>query len=421
MSKYLAIFEDSNFADFYPLTLSRPVWGLRFGIGTLAERIIRNFSAYKPLLFCRREVAFASAEFGPTNPEWPKDCEELLLINGSLLWPEKVKKAVASSPSCLKNDDSIISARLSTGWEKIKLSPFDPESVNKAIKGTKEEQADKLTAGYLWDLIASNPQAIFEDFQQLTAGRDHKKMFKEVQIDNQAVIHRFELVSLSPGCELDCFTVLDARRGPIYLDENVKVQAFSRIEGPAYIGPNSQVLRANIRGGCSIGPGCRIGGEIEETIIQGWTNKYHSGFIGHSYLGEWINFGAMTTNSDLKNDYGLVKIIKGGKEFSTNQAKVGSFIADHVKTGIGTLLNTGIQIGFSANLYGGALFEKKLIPSFAWGTPQRMVPYRVDKAVEVARKVKSRRQQELSGEEEKLFRSIYEKTEKERGEFLGQF
>jgi hypothetical protein len=167
-----------------------------------------------------------------------------------------------------------------------------------------------------------------------------------------------------------------------------------------------------------LGPGCRIGGELESSIVQGWTNKYHSGFIGHAYLGEWINLGAMTTNSDLKNDYGPVKVSKDGKEFSTGQMKVGSFIGDHTKTGIGTLLNTGIQIGFSANLYGGTLFEQKLIPSFAWGKPGRMVPYKVDKAIEVAKAVKSRRGKKLDEAEQKLFKRIYDETKKQREEFL---
>jgi len=416
MTKYLAVFEDQNFFDFFPLTLSRPVWGLRFGIGTLGERIARSFAECKPLLFCRPEVPFITVG-EPVNPEWPKDCVELLLVNGRTLWPEKVKAMLADGPGTITEGDRLVAARLVKDWDKLKLSPTGLET-DRATSGLPEQKSSDLLANFLWDLVRHNARGIKEDFEPLVKGKNNKKMFKEVEVDNQAIIQNLEQVYLSPGCRLDCFAVLDASGGPIWLDKNVTVQAFSRIEGPACLGKESQLLCANLRGGCSAGPGCRLGGELETTIIQGWTNKYHSGFIGHSFLGEWINLGAMTTNSDLKNDYGPVKVSKEGKEFSTGQTKVGSFIADHTKTGIGTLLNTGIQIGFSANLYGGSLFEQKLVPSFSWGTPKRMVPYRVEKAIAVARAVKGRRGQLLSLAEEKLFRKIYEQTEKQRQAFL---
>jgi len=413
MAKYVAIFEDANFADFFPLTLSRPVWGLRFGIGILAERIIRVFPEHKPLLFCRPEVAFVGEGLGAVNMDWPKDCEELVLVNGRALWPEKLKSFLPAGAGVVKDSETVVAARMVKDWEKLKLSPAGFE-VNKAVSGLPEKKSADMLANFLWDLVLQNAQAIADDFEHLAKGKNDKKMFKEVEVDNQAVIKNLEQTYLSPGCKLDAYTILDASGGPIWLDKGVTVQAFSRIEGPAYIGEQSQLVRSNLRGGCSLGPGCRIGGELESSIVQGWTNKYHSGFIGHAFLGEWINLGAMTTNSDLKNDYGPIKVIRDGKEFSTGQMKVGSFIGDHTKTGIGTLLNTGIQIGFSANLYGGTLFEQKLIPSFSWGKPDRMVPYKVDKAIEVAKAVKTRRGKKLTDSEEKLFKQIFEQTKKQR-------
>lgn len=416
MAKYVAIFEDANFTDFFPLSLSRPVWGLRFGIGTLVDRIARAFPEYKPLFFCRPEVAFSAPEGSVVNTDWPKDCEEVVVVNGRALWPEKVKERL-SDGGVLKDGETLVAARLLKDWERLKLEPADLK-FSKATSSLAEHSAPELLAAYLWDLVRHNPRALSEDFGQMVKNVNPKKMFKEVEVDNQAVIQNLEQVYLAPGCKLDCFTVLDASGGPIYLDRNATVQAFSRIEGPAYVGEESQLLRANLRAGCSIGPGCRLGGEMEATIVQGWTNKYHTGFIGHAFLGEWINLGAMTTNSDLKNDYGAVKVSKEGKEFSTGQMKVGSFIGDHSKTGIGTLLNTGIQIGFSANLFGGALFEQKFVPSFIWGKTDRMVPYRLDKAIEVAGAVKGRRGKNLSEAERRLIRHIFEQTERVRDEFL---
>ncbi len=342
------------------------------------------------------------------------------MINGRSLWPEKVKAMLPTGPGVIKENGNLVAARLVKDWDKLKLQPTGFQT-DKATSGLPEKKSSEMLANFLWDLVLQNGGAIGQDFEAMASGKNGKKMFKEVEVDNQAIIKNLEKVHLSPGCKLDAFTVLDASGGPIWLDKNVTVHAFSRVEGPTYVGEQGQLLRANVRAGCSLGPGCRIGGELEACVVQGWTNKYHSGFMGHAYLGEWINLGAMTTNSDLKNDYGPVKVSKDGKEFSTGQMKVGSFIGDHTKTGIGTLLNTGIQIGFSANLYGGSLFEQKLVPSFCWGTPERMVPYRVDKAVEVARAVKGRRGHSLSPAEEKLFKKIYEQTEKQREAFLKTF
>ncbi|HLG93861.1 MAG TPA: putative sugar nucleotidyl transferase, partial [candidate division Zixibacteria bacterium] len=287
MAKYVAVFEDATYTDFFPLTLSRPVWGLRFGIGALAERIVRAFPEHRPLFFCRPEVAFASPEKIPVNADWPKDCEELLLVNGRTLWPEKIKSLLLPGAGVVKDGETVVAARLVKDWDKLKLSPADFQ-LKKAISGLPESDISDTQAGFLWDLVLHNGKAIAEDFELLTKGKNDRKMFKEVEVDNQAVIKHLEKVHLSSGCRLDAFTVLDASGGPIWLDKNVTVQAFSRIEGPAYLGEESQLVRANLRAGCSLGPGCRIGGELETSIIQGWTNKYHSGFIGHAYLGEWI-------------------------------------------------------------------------------------------------------------------------------------
>ena len=136
--------------------------------------------------------------------------------------------------------------------------------------------------------------------------------------------------------------VLDAEHGPIYIDAGAEIHPFTRIEGPCYIGAGSVLFGAKCRAGNSIGPMCRIGGEIEGTIIQGYSNKYHDGFLGHAYVGQWVNLGALTTNSDLKNDYSEVRItLDGQSPIATGSNKVGALIGDHAKTSIGTLLNTG--------------------------------------------------------------------------------
>jgi UDP-N-acetylglucosamine diphosphorylase / glucose-1-phosphate thymidylyltransferase / UDP-N-acetylgalactosamine diphosphorylase / glucosamine-1-phosphate N-acetyltransferase / galactosamine-1-phosphate N-acetyltransferase len=143
------------------------------------------------------------------------------------------------------------------------------------------------------------------------------------------------------------------------------VTAFTRLEGPCYIGPRTQVHGAKICGGTTIGPNCRIGGEVEASIIQGHTNKYHDGFLGHSYLGEWVNLGAGTSNSDLRNDYGPVRMMVNGRVLNTGQAKVGCYLGDHTKTGLGTLLNTGTNAGVFCTLLPSGQLLPKYVPSFA--------------------------------------------------------
>ncbi len=169
------------------------------------------------------------------------------------------------------------------------------------------------------------------------------------------------------GAKIHPMVVLDAEHGPIYIDEDAEIQPFSRIEGPCYIGRNSILLGAKCREGNSIGPCCRIGGEVEESIIQGYSNKYHDGFLGHAYVGQWVNLGALTTNSDLKNDYSEVKITLDGRtQLSTGSTKVGALIGDHAKTSIGTLLNTGTCVGAMSVLVAGGRLLPKFIPSFTW-------------------------------------------------------
>lgn len=150
------------------------------------------------------------------------------------------------------------------------------------------------------------------------------------------------------------------------------------------------------------------------SIFLGYSNKYHEGFLGHSYAGEWVNLGALTTNSDLKNNYGNIKVFLNGKNIDTGLVKVGSMIGDHVKTGIGTLLNTGINIGFGSNLFGGGMIKEKFIPSFYWGGVQGFSEYEFGKMIDTAEKVIKRRNKKLTSKEKRLFSILFELTKEER-------
>jgi UDP-N-acetylglucosamine diphosphorylase/glucosamine-1-phosphate N-acetyltransferase len=220
---------------------------------------------------------------------------------------------------------------------------------------------------------------------------------------------------LAPGAEIEPGAVLDLRAGAIVVGPGARVAGLTRLEGPAGIGARTQVLGGRIRAGTTIGAGCRVAGEIEASIFQGHSNKYHDGFIGHAYVGEWVNLGAMTTNSDLKNTYGTVKVWRDGRLTDTGEQKVGATIGDHSKTGIGSLLDTGAVIGVAANLFGGsATLAAKFVPSFAWGTPPRLSLHDPMRAVETMQEVMGRRGVTMTAAYREMLDAVFDLTRPER-------
>jgi len=213
--------------------------------------------------------------------------------------------------------------------------------------------------------------------------------------------------------------VLDTSGGPIYIDEGAEVFPSARIEGPCYVGRKTQIMPgANIREGNSFGDVCRVGGEVEESIFYSYSNKYHDGFIGHSYIGEFVNLGGLTINSDLKNDYSNVSVYLNGVPKDTGSLKVGSFIGDHTKTSIGALLNTGTVAGLMCNITAAAMLPK-YFPSFTWYVNNKfMKGYGLEMMLNTAKTVMGRRKREMPAEEEEAIRHVYEMTAEERKESI---
>jgi UDP-N-acetylglucosamine diphosphorylase / glucose-1-phosphate thymidylyltransferase / UDP-N-acetylgalactosamine diphosphorylase / glucosamine-1-phosphate N-acetyltransferase / galactosamine-1-phosphate N-acetyltransferase len=226
------------------------------------------------------------------------------------------------------------------------------------------------------------------------------------------VLSNPEQIYLHPATKLEGPLAIDARDGPVIIDA-ARIEPFSFIQGPTYIGPGALISSARIRGETSIGPVCRVGGEIEASVIQGYSNKHHDGFLGHSYLGEWVNIGAMTTNSDLKNTYGLIKVsVEGMGQIDSGVLKLGCFLSDHVKLGIGLHLNGGAVIGPGSNIF-GVHFAPKNIPPFTWGG-ETFREYRIDGMIDVTRKVMGRRKLALSAAQEAMLREVFAMTRGER-------
>ena len=261
-----------------------------------------------------------------------------------------------------------------------------------------------------WDLVARNGAYIERDFLD---GRQNGVTNR--QLATLALVGPSNLLSLHATARIDPYTVFDTTNGPIVVGPNVWVQPFTRVEGPCYIGSQTQLFRANIRGSVSIGPNCRIGGEVEDSIVHGFSNKYHEGFLGHAYVGEWVNLGAITSNSDLRNDYGQVFVPLQGDPVATGQAKVGCLIGDHSRTGIGSMLNTGTAIGVMCNVLPAGVLLPKHVPSFTAVLYGRVGPgFLLDQMFATARIVMGRRGKEFTETEEQLYRGLYEQTRLER-------
>ncbi len=330
---------------------------------------------------------------------------DVVFINSRFLPSKALTAAIKNlgSGQALLCEDILIAFRVGKNRTSAQLeiieNLLERDSIDR-IKGSFNIKELKLEPiNYLWDLVSQNSDIITREFSYFKKRRMGK-------IDNQSSLMNKSKIYISPKATIFPHVVIDATEGPVIIDENATVESMTYIKGPTYIGRNSRIVGGRIREGCSIGPVCRVGGEVEDSIILGYSNKYHEGFLGHAYLGEWVNLGAMTTNSDLKNNYANINVSVGERVVDSKQMKIGCFIGDHTKTGIGTLLNTGISIGFSCNLYGGSLFQEKLIKSFSWGTPDDLVEYRINKAIETASRTMARRDIQFSTVQEKLFQYI---------------
>jgi UDP-N-acetylglucosamine diphosphorylase/glucosamine-1-phosphate N-acetyltransferase len=211
---------------------------------------------------------------------------------------------------------------------------------------------------YPWDLVTHNAAMLRQDYLLRSGAEDPSYRPASLVINGPS-----ELLRADPSAQIEPYVVADTTHGPVLIDRGAVIHAFSRLEGPCYIGPETHVFGAKV-GGSSIGPHCRIGGEVEASIIHGHSNKYHDGFLGHSYVGEWVNLAAGTQVSDLRHDYQAIHITVQGRQVDTELNKLGAIIGDHAKLGLNVLLNTGSLVGAFCNLLPANGYLPRSIPSF---------------------------------------------------------
>jgi UDP-N-acetylglucosamine diphosphorylase/glucosamine-1-phosphate N-acetyltransferase len=280
---------------------------------------------------------------------------------------------------------------------------LDPDSASR--RGRVIELPGRVLE-WPWNLVESNAAQIAIDDGAM---RHASSLFGLTNVHILGDHH----LSLAHGAHIEPGVVLDAREGPIRLESGVYVQAPARLTGPLFIGHDTLVFGGSLSHS-SIGPVCKVRGEVDTSVLLGYCNKAHDGYLGHALLGQWVNLGALTTNSDLKNNYSSVRLRLGAEEMDSGLKKVGCFLGDHVKTGIGTLLNTGSVVGAGSNLFGG-LMPPKYVPPFSWGSGEDLKEFQLDKFFEVARAAMARRKVELSPAMEALLRDAWARTRSERG------
>lgn len=403
---------------FYPISLSRPVWAMRCGMTTLAEKMIAATGATDIACF----VPAYMADVYRTRTAWPvNDAKSLagtdLLVVHARLKAAAIAKIDRKGPSqVFRNaDGEVMCIWLRSG----DIGRIDCSSLEALLASAQAKlpagPSDLPTWNYTWDLILTSPHQITDDFRAL--GRTG---IEGVVEQPNAIRGSTKDVFIGKGAKIHPMVVIDAENGPVYLDEGVEVHPFTRIEGPCYVGKKSILLGTKCREGNSIGPMCRLGGEVEESIIQGHSNKYHDGFLGHAYVGEWVNLGASTSNSDLKNDYGLVAVsLDGRNSITTESTKVGALIGDHTKTSIGTLFNTGAYVGAMSLIMTTGKPLQKFIPDFSWLLDGNVTKgFGRGKLYDTARVAMSRRKMEWTAAEQAMWDAIFELTAPQRDEAI---
>lgn len=415
----VAFFEDEAARNFSPIALTRPVFELICGQFGVRERVVRRLNVTAWGAFVRPHLAEVYREEHPeaqvNATDWLAN-GPTLLINGRWL-------ATASDLDDLSAD---VAGVIDGDLAYVTITPDEAASLD---TGHLAEELERLArsrhmveAGgrmlrYPWDLIRHNGEQLTADFRM----RDYPAgQFPDgAQV---AVLGDPCDVYVHPKARIDPFVVLDARSGPISIDADAVLQPFTRIEGPCHVGRGAQLFRANVREGTTIGPVCRAGGEIEESILHGCANKYHDGFLGHSYVCPWVNLGALSTNSDLKNDYSHVRVPLDGVAVDSGSTKVGCFIGDHTKTALGSLFNTGSNIGVMCMVLPGGELLPKHVPSFSriWhGVPDD--GFDLEAGLRTAHTAMNRRNVELTTAGRRLLRHLYEATQDERDAAIARF
>lgn len=380
MHEPIALIDDSQIVDLYPFTFSRSSASIRWGICTIQEKWEHELGqavAVKTLPHLQNLYPLTV----PANH---------VQVNARLLPNSKLIEAI---DSCANNTCYYLGDQFLFG------KPVDSESIQVQWDGPAE------MLRYPWEIFQHNAREIQADFERITRNQTSQLVDESNRkIGNHPIF-------IAAGATVLCST-LNASEGPIYIAAGAEVQEGCMIRGPFSLGEHSQLkMGTRIYSGTTIGPHCKVGGEINNSVIFGYSNKAHEGFLGNSVIGEWCNLGADTNNSNLKNNYEIVKVWSFGQQkfVSTGLQFCGLLMGDHSKSGINTMFNTGTVVGFSCNIF-GAGFPRTIIPSFSWGGASAMSTYQLSKAMQTAKLVFARRNKAFDATQESIFTHLFNQT-----------
>lgn len=416
MIKKICIFEDQHYRKLLPLVYTRPVYDLRCGILTLREKIQRQYANAEIILHSRTYLAEylrLTNQGSSVNAMIDDGC---LFLNGRLLANSDLTKLLplTGEDTSYVNGDTLVAARVNSG--ALRLLGGNVPDVLEPRSFTNLPQVD-VTAKeicYPWDLINNNGSEIVADIALLDSPPSQR--IKGTVYEGAHLVNRDHIV-IGEGSKIKPGVVLDAENGPIVIGANVTVFPNAVIEGPAFVGDRTLIkVGAKIYENTSIGEVCKVGGEVEASIIHSHSNKQHDGFLGHAYLGKWVNLGADTNNSDLKNNYGTVKVYIDGRSVDSGSMFMGLTMGDHSKSSINSMFNTGTVVGVSSNVFGSG-FPPKFVPSFSWGGSDDLTTYDPERALDVATRVMARRKIPLSAPERQVLMTVFNLTQDERASF----
>lgn len=410
----ICIVEDHNYRNLFPLTKTRPVFGLRCGRFTLEERLLsilgkeveRTHYVMRPEL-----IPLWRSRHKSTNCidfELPEE-KNFLFLNGRVLFDEKsiqkiITKTKIGKPFVIKDGNC---------WVAFYLPNHIPDfSTQELIDGridfseiADEEFEDYAIILYPWDLIRYNSSMINKDFIFI------KKNLNRLPVpplpENVAILKTRNFL-IGRFSDIQPFVTFNAEEGPIIIGDNVRIESGAYIKGPVSVGDNCLITsNTSVYKNTTLGNTCKVGGEISHSIIHGFTNKRHNGFLGNSYLGEWINLGAGTNNSNMKNNYNTISVRINGEIIDTDRQFIGLYMGDHSRTAIGTQINTSTFAGVGCNIFGSGLTPKSL-PDFSWGGIHQNEVYDFQKFVNNAHRMMVRREVEMSIEEINLLHRLYQ-------------
>lgn len=396
-------FEDDFLENFHPLTLTRPVYDLRVGILTLGEKWLHSLNATDQQLksILRNHLKGVFDEFTLSDTH-----EQAYWINPRFIPSESIAESVKSleENEGIVSDGQLIAARLAYETHQ----KWNNHGIDLSDISSKEIESNGLVIlKNSWELFQINGDQIRQDIELL------KKNFESSNRDYpHAIFTNTDDIYIEKGAVIEPGAMLLAEAGPIYIGKNATIMANSVVRGPSAVCENSVVkMGAKIYEDTTIGPICKVGGEIANTIFHSYSNKAHDGYVGNSVFGQWCNLGADTNTSNLKNNYSTVNVIdwKTQKQFDTGQQFIGTIMGDHSKTGINSMMNTGTLCGVCCNLFSDK-YPPKFVPSFSWVSGSDIVPYHFEKAIEAMERMMQRRSVQLTSSYHNMMKALFQST-----------